>query len=576
MKYLSITITLFIILNSCTSEDLFTPADNAVSIIGNQFVSFYNNDESRNGSSNHLEDGTIISFYSNGGLSADNLLLSYEKGRWIPPTDLQWNSEKSEAHVTAYYPHIEKNFCPYKKDGSLKDILYSTGSFNYQSPVTLHFTHMFSQLVFQVDSRLNHDLEHISFTPSASIDHIDFQQAQLTYTSDKLYTQEFTKQENGIYTLIVPPTSNISVNITLKTSNGNYTAQLTPTTFQQGHQYKYNLKSDNECGISTAEDFIAFTHLINGEVYSNRTLDEFGTSNNGSWTYYLLNDIHFTPEQCERLQTIGYFDPQNPTDTGFKDCLDGQNHSLYDLQLSPKEDMDSYALFSFIDTAGIVKSLNIVNASFTGSHICKYEAILAGRNNGTIMGCHIKGNNIFTEINANKDGGMIGINAGCIINSSSENIDFQCPNGRAAGISYINYGKILNCYTSGCNFHHTTYGAGICFTMEPKSEMKNCYAYITAGYPSKTKYGSLVYSANKCIIECGLSCDDEIKAVYSPYQNTPKQIYTYDAKSLKTQDGTSVIDILNNWIENNASLYPQYTFYDWITGDTPPIILQQP
>ena len=107
---------------------------------------------------------------------------------------------------------------------------------------------------------------------------------------------------------------------------------------------------------------------------------------------------------------------------GFKDCLDGQNHALYNLYLTPKEDMDSYALFSCIDTTGIVKDLNIVNASFTGSHICKYEAILAGRNNGTIIGCHIKGNNTFVEMNDNKPGGMVGINKGCITKVSQVKI----------------------------------------------------------------------------------------------------------------------------------------------------------
>lgn len=575
MKYLSIAITLLAILNSCTQEYLFSPTDSTVSIVGNLSVPFQDN-TARGIRSNYLPDGSCISFYSSGGISADNLLLTYEKEGWNFPTELQWNPERSEATVTAYYPYIERDFCPYEKNGSLKDILYSTGIFKYQSPITLQFNHIFSQLIFQVNARLNSHLEQISFTPSISINNIDWRHAQLTYTSDKLHTQKFTKQENGIYKLIVPPASNISVNITLKTSEGNYTAQLTPTTFQRGYQYKYNLKSNNECGISTAEDFIAFTHLINGEVYSNRTLDEFGTSNNGNWTYYLLNDIYFTPEQCERLQPIGRIESQEASYMGFKDCLDGQNHSLYNLYLTPKEEMDSYALFSCIDTTGIVKDLNIINASFTGSHICKYEAILAGRNNGTIIGCHIKGNNTFVEMNDNKPGGMIGINKGCIINSSSENIDFQHPNGKVGGISYSNSGKILNCYTSECNFLHTQAGAGICYTMEPRSEMKNCYAFTTAGYPSKKKYAALVYSANNCIIECGLSCDDDIKTVYGSYQATLKEIYTYDAQTMKTQNGILVMDILNNWIENNASLYPQYTFYDWITGDTPPIIIQQP
>lgn len=576
MKCLSIPILLFILLSSCTSEYLSTPADNTVHIVGNLSVPFCNT-QSRGKSSSHLEEGSIISFYSNGGLSANNLLLTYNSGRWNPSDKLEWKTEETEAHVAAYYPQItQEGFSPYENDGHLKDFLYSTGNITYGNPVVLQFNHLFSQLIFQVAPSLNRRLKQISFTPSASIDNIDFSNAQLTYTTDRTYTTVLSKQEDGIYTLIVPPASNISVEITLETSDGNYMAKVAPSTFQQGYQYNYHLKSDNECGISTAEDFIAFTYLINGEEYADRTLEEFGTLVNGTMTYYLLNDIYFTPEECARLQSIGKYDSESLNNVGFKDCLDGQNFSLYNLQLAPKEDMDSYALFTFVDTTGVIKNMNLVNASFTGNYTCKYEALLVGRNNGTLTGCHIRGNNTFTDTNGNKVGGMVGINKGCIINCSSENIEFQHPNGNAAGVSYSNYGKILNCYTSGCNFLHTQYGAGICYTMEPQSEIKNCYAYTTAGYSSKNKYGSIVYIANKCTIECGLSCDNGIRTIYSPYQSTPKQIYSYDAITLKTESGTSVIDILNKWIADNASSYPQYTFYNWITGDIPPIILQQP
>lgn len=576
MKYLSFIIAFVLMLTSCTSEYFSSPTYNRVSIVGNLSVPFYN-DQSRAVNSGYLEDGSIISFYSSGGLFADNLLLTYNNGRWNPPTELQWSAEPSDANITAYYPQIsEQEFSFYENDGRLKDFLFTTCNIKYGNPVVLQFNHLFSQLVFQVTPILNRRLKNISFTPSISISSINFKKVQLTYTADNLHTTTFTKQESGIYTLIVPPASDMSVDITLETSDGNYTAQVTTSTFQQGHQYNYHLKSDYTCGINTAEDFIAFTYLINGKEYAGRTLEEFGSAVNGRMVYYLLNDIHFTSEDCNRLQSIGHYDPQNLNNMGFKDCLDGQNFSLYNLQLSSKEDMDSYALFSFVDTTGVIKNLNLINASFTGNHTCKYEALLIGRNNGTITGCHIKGNNTFTEVTDNKVGGMVGINRGYIINCSSENIEFQHSNGKAGGIVYSNYGKILNCYTSGCNFLHTISGAGICYTMEPQSEMKNCYAYKTSGYSPKKKYGSLANITNHSIIECGLYCDDNVKAVYSNYQTTPKQIYSYDASTLQTEDGTPAIDILNNWIENNAILYPQHTFYNWVTGDIPPITLQQP
>lgn len=38
---------------------------------------------------------------------------------------------------------------------------------------------------------------------------------------------------------------------------------------------------------------------------------------------------------------------------------------------------------------------------------------------------------------------------------------------------------------ASCDFTNTLSSGGICYTMEPRSEMKNCYTYKTIGYPSK-------------------------------------------------------------------------------------------
>ena len=60
--------------------------------------------------------------------------------------------------------------------------------------------------------------------------------------------------------------------------------------------------------------------------------------------------------------------------------------------------MDSYALFSFVDTAGIIKDLNIENVSYSNAgYTCKYEAILTGRNNGTIQDVISKGTILLQE-----------------------------------------------------------------------------------------------------------------------------------------------------------------------------------
>ena len=576
MKYLSTIIILLTISSGCTSEKIAEQKSTQVIITGRQYTIFEEK-ESRNNISRQLEDNSIISFYSRGGISAENIPLTYTHGVWNYISELQWNADQSDAVVSAYYPYTEgDNFTVYESDGKLKDILYYTGKLSYASPIILKFSHLFSLLVFQVEPLLNKQLQQIQFTPSVSISTFNPFTAEMEYTEEHLNAQVFTKQENGIYTLLVPPVSNMTVDISVTTVKETYTASVSSSDFQSGYQYNYNIKSVNKrSGISTSEDFIAFTHLINGEEYDDRFLEEFGTSVNGKMTYYLLNDIYFTSEECTRLQSIGHYNQSGFDDSGFTDCLDGQNHTLYGLQLGPESNMDSYALFSFVDTAGIIRDLNIADASYSNtSYSCKYEAILVSRNNGTITGCHIKGNNSFTGESVKQAGGIAGINKGCIINCSSENIDFQLSNAQASGISFSNFGQLLNCYMASCDFTNTLSSGGICYTMEPRSEMKNCYTYKTIGYPSKKKYGSLVYKSNNCTIESGLYCDTDVRGVYDTYLTTPKLIYTYDENTMKAENDTLVIDILNNWISNNASLYPEKTFYQWIKGDTLPVILE--
>ena len=521
-----------------------------VIITGKEYATFEEK-ESRNDISGQLEENSIISFYSRGGISAENIPLTYTHGVWNYTSELQWNTDQSDAVVSAYYPYMENdNFTVYEPDGKLKDILYYTGNTRYGSPIILKFSHLFSQLVFHVDPLLNKQLQEIQFTPSVSVHTFDPFSAEMEYTEEHPYPQVFTKQENGIYTLLVPPAPEIRVDISITTEEETYTASVHSSAFQSGYRYNYNIKSSNDgCGISTAEDFIAFTYLINGEAYGDRCLEEFGTSVNGKMTYYLLNDIHFTPEECARLQSIGHYNQSGFENSGFIDCLDGQNHTLYELKLEPKSNMDSYALFSFVDTAGIIKDLNIENVSYSNAgYTCKYEAIR------TITGCHIKGNNSFTGESVKQAGGIAGINKGCVINCSAENIDFQLPNAQASGISFSNFGQLLNCYMASCDFTNTLSSGGICYTMEPRSEMKNCYTYKTIGYPSKKKYGSLVYKSNNCTIESGLYCDVDIRGVYDTYQTTPKQIYTYDENTMKAENDIPVIDILNNWISDMQTL----------------------
>ena len=173
MKYISTIIILFTILNGCTSEKLSEQKLKQVIITGKEYATFEEK-ESRNDISGQLEENSIISFYSRGGISAENIPLTYTHGVWNYTSELQWNTDQSDAVVSAYYPYMENdNFTVYEPDGKLKDILYYTGNTRYGSPIILKFSHLFSQLVFHVDPLLNKQLQEIQFTPSVSVHTFD-------------------------------------------------------------------------------------------------------------------------------------------------------------------------------------------------------------------------------------------------------------------------------------------------------------------------------------------------------------------------------------------------------------------
>lgn len=88
----------------------------------------------------------------------------------------------------------------------------------------------------------------------------------------------------------------MSVGITLVTANGRKTATVAARAYKRGTLYQCNIKEEkNGAGIYTADDFIAFTNLINQNTYEGRSLDEFREDNgDGTYTYY-LKTISFLP-----------------------------------------------------------------------------------------------------------------------------------------------------------------------------------------------------------------------------------------------------------------------------------------
>lgn len=290
---------LLLCLGGCTLDNPL-PITQTTYIRGGKINGFH--PASRNSTNQSLPAGSQITFYSQGGLNAEETLLTYNGNYWEGDIDLTWNTEYSQAQTCAFYPPFYRNHSSIYQEGKLPDILCSQKDFRQGEEIRLSFSHLFSRLTFQVSHNLNQRLERITFTPSTSVSDIQPETGELSLQNAKI-PLTLEHNDSGEYSFLLPPT-NQSVHIQISTPDGNSLETTMGThSFLAGYEYTCPLKlSGNDPGIETVEDFIAFTHLINGETYENRSLEEFGETTGETTTYYLHNDLSFTPEEAAKYK----------------------------------------------------------------------------------------------------------------------------------------------------------------------------------------------------------------------------------------------------------------------------------
>lgn len=574
MKSLLITIiTTLLTLSGCKPEEVTNQPHHSVVVKGNLYSSFLPN-TSRNTSSQYLPDQSQISFFSSGGLHAKDNILTYSKDQWQGNFPKEWEDNEMPAYITAYYPPLlTERQSVYNENGELQDILYCQQEIPHGSPIQLQFQHLFSYITFTVCSELNDKLTQIEFTPSVSILHIQPETSQITHTDQTLHTTRFEKHEKGIYNLVIPSGINLSIDITLINANEHICTTLSNHIFDSNHAYACQIKTTNgNVGIYTPEDFIAFTHLINGYEYQDRSLKEFGSTENGVTTYYLQNDLTLTQEQCKDLLDIGWIKPTK--NAGFKDVFNGQNHTLSQLTLQTYTGRSRTGLFGFIEESGMVKNLHLSQISYsTSGGSCSIIGTLCGENRGNIDGCSLTNSLINTE-NSTSAGGIAGINKGNIMNCCIRNVKFSYYKYSYGGIVCINQKNILNCYTENCTYANKSGGGGICNEQRAGGYIANCFTYgnvRTKGYYSLTSK-ILGGKIDRCYYP-----DGEVPTGYGS-GTALTNLYSYHPESYTTEDNNRpLVDLLNEWIkEEGKSMFPDYLFYPWEIGEASLIVHVRP
>ncbi len=560
---LLLIITAVLSIAACTKENLIvntTEETTNVIITGNS-MSGFNNNKSKASTIEYIPKDESILFFSTGGIKANGDTLSYNNGVWTGLKDNNWYTDEGEAHVIAYYPIIN-NYNLYDNNGELKDLVYCKTTAQPGESINLSFNHIFSKIVFNIEKGLNDTINQINVNIPLKIDNFNLNTCEYSFYDNQNGNISFERNETGVYEFFVPASENMPVSFEIVCPNIRQTSNIGNNNFNAGYEYVCNISKRKNKGIYTKEDFIAFTHLINGEAeYNGKTIEDLYYMENGKRVFSLHNDLYFTEEESALMRRIA------DNKKVFDDVFDGNNHSLNDITL-PTNNISTYTgLFDNISKNAHVKNLTIVNCSTSYND---YTSLMVGSNNGLIENCHVIGGSIKSEMTIQRVSGFTIRNAGYIINSSISGFKSEYIIAALGVMTFQNNGSIINCRIKNDEKIDVNSQKSSVITTTNNGKLINIFVERY----NKDYYG--VCHQNEKITEminCVIPSQYSNKYINNNLNPSPVNgIIFYNDTNEEYQN---IVDKLNNWIDNEGkNSYPQFTFRRWKTDDTQKVVFE--
>lgn len=565
---LLLIITTVLSIAACTKENLIVSTTEKITnvIITGNSMSGFNNNKSKASTIEYIPEDESILFFSTGGIKANGDTLSYNDGVWTGLKDNNWYADEGEAHVIAYYPIINNDNL-YDNNGELKDLICCKTKAQPGESVNLSFRHIFSKIVFNIEKGLNDTINQINVNIPLKIENFNLNTCEYSFYENQNSNISFERNETGVYEFFVPASENMPISFEIVCPNIKQTSGIGNNIFNAGYEYVCNISKRKNKGIYTKDDFIAFTHLINGEAeYNGKTIEDLYYMENGKRVFRLYNDLYFTEEESALIRRIADWNKE------FDDVFDGNNHSLNNITLPINNKSTFTSLFDKTSENAHVKNLTIVNLNIYDSSK-DYTSLIVGSNSGIIENCHVIGGSVSYKKDEGKGLRFAGFairNAGNIINCSISGFKSESLIGSLGVMIYQNDGNIINCRIKNdinidvvsnlssvitttnngklINIFVERYNkdyCGVCYHNEKITEIINCI--IPSQYSNKHIYENLNPSAANGII----FYDD----TNEEYQN--------------------IADRLNNWIDNEGkNSYPQFTFRRWKTDNAQKVVFE--
>ena len=373
---------------------------------------------------------------------------------------LYW-SDTGEHTVTAWYPATGGTLDLSDQSQSLAYLLYGTGSGNYQTQVTLNFTHALAKVrVTPTDDALGEvqSLQLYTYTQCTYEKGTVVQGSQEGWIEMKKC--EYTENSNAItcWEANVVPGYEIKKLRANSTEERDLSAAINPVAGKF-----YNITLDKDKGYTEVSEG---NYTVDNEK-GLRNLAKLVNSNGGKTpiNITLTGDITLT----EEWTPIGNFENR------YTGTFDGGGHTITGLTVNQKE-RGNVGLIGYLGSGGKVQNLTLENVNLNGN--LYVGGVVGYSNNGTVTACTASG-----SINGKEYvGGIVGSNylgtvTACYNTSSTVNGSYLV--GGVVGQN--NKGIVTACYNaSGSIYGEGTVGGvvGDNYT----STVTACYWSNYAGY----------------------------------------------------------------------------------------------
>jgi len=191
----------------------------------------------------------------------------------------------------------------------------------------------------------------------------------------------------------------------------------------------------------TAAPYSGVVTQITAYKLVNTLADLSGMSKDLAGVYALGKDI-----DASATAYPNFFTAIGATQTPFTGQFDGFGHTIDKLATVANLNDDRYGMFGVIGASGVVRNLNLTNAS-TGDYSSGAFGLLAGQNNGLVTYVNTTGGVGQNGFGGAGAGGLVGVNNGTIERSSSTaDVGYQIP---AGGLVGVNNGTIAQSFATG-------------------------------------------------------------------------------------------------------------------------------